>query len=110
MEGQRVNGWASNWITRAQEIVPHQPGHTSVHMVHLFPLFVHECSSLPPACRYVHMYELTKRFVVPWSKGTGCSVATLMGYKRTAQDAKMMLSHVRRLTLLQRSLSGVFGG
>ena len=57
-----------------------------------------ECSSLLRACRYVHMYELTKRFVVPWSKGTGCSIATLVGYKRTAQDAQMMLSHVRQLT------------
>ena len=64
-----------------------------------FILFCHGCSSLLCECRYVNMYELTKRFVVPWSKGTGCTVATLMGYKRTAQDATMMLSHVRRPSL-----------
>ena len=46
------------------------------------------------------MYELNKRFVIPWSKGTGCPLTTLMSWKRAPEDARLMISHVRHPVLV----------
>ena len=40
------------------------------------------------------MYEMNTRFVIPWSKGTGCPLTMLMSWKRGPEDAQLMISHV----------------
>ncbi|CAK0801114.1 unnamed protein product [Prorocentrum cordatum] len=41
---------------------------------------------------HVNLYDMNKHFVIPWTRGTGCSVAVLMN-KHTPLEAKVMLSH-----------------
>mmetsp|Transcript_26379 Transcript_26379/g.73697 ORF Transcript_26379/g.73697 Transcript_26379/m.73697 type:complete len:590 (+) Transcript_26379:88-1857(+) len=41
---------------------------------------------------HVNLYDMNERFVIPWTRGTGCSVAVLMN-KHTPLEAKVMLSH-----------------
>ena len=43
--------------------------------------------------RFVSMYDLCDRFVKPWTRGTGCSLAVLAS-KGRREIAKLMLSHV----------------
>ena len=43
--------------------------------------------------RFVSMYDLCDRFVKPWTRGTGCSLAVLTS-KGRREIAKLMLSHV----------------
>jgi len=40
----------------------------------------------------VNLYDMNKHFVIPWTRGTGCSVAVLMN-KDTQLEANVMLSH-----------------
>ena len=39
------------------------------------------------------MYDINQMCVIPWTRGTGCSIATLMSHDDEL-DAKLMLSHV----------------
>jgi len=41
---------------------------------------------------HVNLYDMNKHFVIPWTCGTGCSVAVLMN-KDTRLEANVMLSH-----------------
>ena len=43
--------------------------------------------------RFVSLYDVSEHFVVPWSKGTGCGLSTLMS-PDGGQGAQLMLSHV----------------
>ena len=52
-------------------------------------------------CIVAHMLvgsDVNSMYVVPWTRGTGCSLATMMTPK-VQLDAKLMLSHVRMLSL-----------
>jgi len=40
----------------------------------------------------INMYDLSQHFVVPWTRGTGCSVALLMD--ANPKPAELVLSHV----------------
>ena len=51
------------------------------------------CLMVDSMHRFVSMYDISKHFVVPWSKGTGCGLSTLMS-PAGGQDAQLMLSHV----------------
>merc|ERR1711990_956791 len=53
-------------------------------------MFKSENPKIPsPGC--VSGYQVSKQFVKPWTKGTGCSVSLLMN--ETPRQADLMLSH-----------------
>ena len=47
---------------------------------------------------FVSMYDLNQLCVVPWTRGTGCSLASLMSRSDVA-DVQLMVSHACKLPL-----------